>query len=146
VPPEKNRNMNYKYKEVIQQADNKLNIVNEINNKEVKIIDVNNLMPYGAETAIFNGFENNANVSFFIVCFSPGNGSRKHRHPYEETFIILEGAIEAVIDGKTYTIPAGNILVVPPDTWHEFSNKTDKQVLTVNIHPAAKMITEWFID
>jgi quercetin dioxygenase-like cupin family protein len=112
----------------------------------MRVIGVESLIPYGAETAVFNGFENNANVSFFIVCFSPGRGPKKHRHPYEETFIILEGAIEAVIDGETKTVPAGNILVVPPNAWHEFKNNTDKEVMTVNIHPVPKMVTEWFVD
>jgi quercetin dioxygenase-like cupin family protein len=131
---------------MIQQAKKENNYNKEISHKEVKIVDVNSLMPFGAEVAVFNGYENNANVSFFIVCFSPGMGPRKHRHPYEETFIILEGAIEAVIEDKTYTVPAGNIMIVPPNTWHEFSNKTDKQVMTVNIHPAAEMVTEWYCD
>lgn len=113
-------------------------------NYEVKIVDVNNIMPYGSEVAIFNGYEYGANVSFFIVCFSPGNGPRKHRHPYEESFIILDGAIDAVVDGKTITVPAGNIMVVPPNTWHEFKNNTDKEVMTVNIHPVPQMVTEWY--
>lgn len=113
---------------------------------EVKIVDVTNLMPYGSEVAIFNGYEHNANVSFFLVNFSPGIGPKKHRHPYEETFIILEGAIEAVIEGEIYTVQAGNILIVPANTWHEFTNKTDKQVMTVNIHPTGKMISEWYTE
>jgi len=115
-----------------------------INNNDVTFVEVKNIMPYGKELAVFNGFENNANVSFFLVDFSPGVGPKKHRHPYEETFIVLEGEIEAIVEGKTYLVKEGNIMVVPAGKWHEFTNKTDKKIKTVNIHPVAVMDTEWY--
>jgi quercetin dioxygenase-like cupin family protein len=114
------------------------------NIKDVTFVEVKNIMPYGKELAVFNGFENNANVSFFLVDFSPGVGPQKHRHPYEETFIVLEGEMEAIVDGKTYIVKEGNIMVVPAGKWHEFTNKTDKKLKTVNIHPVAVMDTEWY--
>lgn len=138
--------MNYQLTKITEGTKLTEQPVIEKINKEVKIVDINNLMPYGSELAVFNGFEHDANVSFFLVNFSPGVGPKKHRHPYEETFIILEGAIEAVIEDKTYTVTAGSILIVPPNTWHEFSNQTDKIVMTVNIHPAREMVSEWFVE
>ena len=115
-----------------------------INNKDVTFVEVKSIMPYGKELAVFNGFENNANVSFFLCDFSPGIGPKKHRHPYEETFIVLEGEMEAIVEGKTYIVKEGNIMVVPAGKWHEFTNKTDKKIKTVNIHPVAVMDTEWY--
>lgn len=116
------------------------------NNKDVTFVEIKNIMPYGKELAVFNGFENNANVSFFLCDFSPGIGPKKHRHPYEETFIVLEGEMEAIVEGKTYTVKEGNIMVVPAGKWHEFTNKTDKKIKTVNIHPVAVMDTEWYSE
>jgi len=63
---------------------------------KMKLIDINSITPPGAEVAIFQGINHGTNVSFFIVHFSPGKGPKKHRHPYEETFIILDGEIEAL--------------------------------------------------
>lgn len=117
-----------------------------INNKDVTFVEIKSIMPYGKEVAIFNGFENNSNVSFFLCDFSPGIGPKKHRHPYEETFIVLEGEMEAIVEGTTYIVKEGNIMVVPAGKWHEFSNKSDKKVKTVNIHPVAAMDTQWFSD
>ncbi|HAX49795.1 MAG TPA: cupin domain-containing protein [Ignavibacteria bacterium] len=117
-----------------------------INNNDVTFVEIKSIMPYGKELAIFNGFENNANVSFFLCDFSPGIGPKKHRHSYEETFIVLEGEMEAIVEDKTYTVKEGNIMIVPAGKWHEFTNKTDKKVKTVNIHPAAIMDTEWYCD
>ncbi len=109
----------------------------------MNILDINELTPPGGEVANFQGVEHEANVSFFIVQFKSGHGPRKHRHPYEETFIILDGEIEAVIDGETHSIGSGKIVVIPAETWHEFRNCSEKTLLMVNLHPVPKMITEW---
>ena len=109
----------------------------------MKIIDVDRLKASGGEVAIFHGFEQGANVSLFIVHFSPGNGPKKHRHPYEEIFLLLDGEIEATIDGQPQTIGKDQIAVVPAGTWHEFKVCSEGPVAMVNIHPVPKMITEW---
>lgn len=109
----------------------------------MKLIDINNLKSPGGESATFQGFEHEANVSFFIVQFSTGKGPKKHRHPYEETFIILDGEMEAMIDGQVQTIGSPSIVVIPANTWHEFKNRSEKTLHTINIHPVPKMITEW---
>jgi len=59
---------------------------------------------------------------------------------------VLEGEMEAIVEDKTYTVKEGNIMIVPAGKWHGFTNKTDKKVKTVNIHPAAIMDTEWYGD
>ena len=109
----------------------------------MKIIDINSLMPSGQEVATFQGIKHGANVSFFIVRFSPGKGPKKHRHPYEETFIILDGEIEAILDGETKTLSENNIVIIPAGTWHEFKNRTDSQVFMINLHQVPEMVTEW---
>ena len=108
----------------------------------MNIIDINSLKPPGQEVATFQGAQHEANVSFFIVHFSPGKGPRKHRHPYEETFIILEGEIEAIVDDETKTLRENNIVIIPAGVWHEFKNCSEKQVFMINIHPVPEMITE----
>ena len=109
----------------------------------MKLIDIDSLKPPGQDVAIFQGVKHGAKVSFFIVHFSPGKGPKKHRHPYEETFIILEGEIEAIVDGETKTLSENNIVIIPAGTWHEFKNRSDKTVFMVNIHPVPEMVTEW---
>ena len=109
----------------------------------MKIIDMKSIKSPNGESATFHGFEYGANVSFFVVNFSQGKGPGKHRHPYEETFIILDGQIEAIVDGKTQIIGNDTIIIIPADTWHEFKNRSEKTAHMVNIHPVPKMITEW---
>ena len=109
----------------------------------MNIIDINSLKPPDQDVATFQGAKHGASVSFFIVRFSPGKGPRKHRHPYEETFIILEGEIEAIINGEIQTLSENKIVIIPAGSWHEFKNRTDQQVFMINVHPAPEMITEW---
>ena len=109
----------------------------------MKIVDIDSMKPPNAEAAQFQGVEYGANVSFFVVQGPPGTGPDKHRHPYEETFIILDGDIEFIIDGKMHVIGSGKIVVAPANTWHEFRNRSNKLSLMINIHPIPQMITEW---
>lgn len=109
----------------------------------MKIIDIDGMKSPGSQVETFHGFEHGANLSFFLVHFLPGQGPKKHRHPYEETFILLDGEIEAIVDGQVKTIGSGKIVVIPAGTWHEFRNRSEKPLLMVNLHPVPKMITEW---
>lgn len=111
--------------------------------RDVKFIDIAGMKPAGEEVATFHGFEHGANVSFFVVAFGRGNGARKHRHPYEETFIILDGEIELIVGGTIRTIGRGKVAVIPAGTWHEFKVISESSVQMINVHPVSRMVTEW---
>jgi quercetin dioxygenase-like cupin family protein len=83
-----------------------------------------------------------ANASCFVVTSAPGQGADKHRHPYEEIFVILDGDIEVIVDGESQMVGSGSITIIPPNTWHEFKNRSDHAALMVNIHPVPAMIQE----
>ena len=110
---------------------------------EVQVIDIESLRPPGSEVATFHGSEHGANVSFFVVSFGHGQGPRKHRHPYDETFIVLDGEIQLTTDGTPRTVGGGSIVVIPKGTWHEFRVLSETTARMINAHPVAKMLTEW---
>jgi quercetin dioxygenase-like cupin family protein len=94
----------------------------------------------------FEGDDHGSPVSFFFVTSPPGEGAAKHRHPYVETFVIIEGEIEAIVGGELQTLPAGTIAMIPANTWHEFKNRSDRNALMVNIHPVSRMVQENWSD
>ena len=48
-----------------------------------------------------------------------GYNAPMHRHTFDdETFIVLEGSIHAVVDGETYKPGAGSTLYLPKGTLH----------------------------
>ena len=93
--------------------------------------------------AVFIGRKHGAGVSFFLISHRRGEGPGPHRHPYEETFVVQEGAAEFTVDGETLTVEAGTIVVVPAGAVHSFKGASDAITRQINIHPAAQMVTEW---
>ena len=56
----------------------------------------------------------------------PGGGPPPHRHDFEESFIILEGEIEATFRGLKSVAGAGDTLHIPANAPHQFHNKSDR--------------------
>jgi quercetin dioxygenase-like cupin family protein len=52
----------------------------------------------------------------------PGGGPPPHRHDFEETFILLEGEMEAIFRGKKSTLRAGQTVNIPANAPHQFHN------------------------
>jgi len=58
----------------------------------------------------------------------PGGGPPPHRHDFEETFILLEGEVEATFRGKKSTVRAGETLHIPANAPHQFHNASANPV------------------
>ena len=108
----------------------------------MNIVEIAGLRPPSGGSPRFEGVDYGANASFFVVTSAPGRGAQKHRHPYEEIFVILDGDIEVIVEGEVRMVGGGNIAVIPANSWHEFKNRSDHAALMVNIHPVPKMIQE----
>jgi len=95
------------------------------------------------EAATFIGRRHESEVSFFVEYVLPGNGPALHRHPYSETFIVLEGEFTFTLGHEEVVGRPGDIVVAPTRTPHKFRNSGDVPARSVNIHAAAEMETEW---
>ena len=58
----------------------------------------------------------------------PGGGPPPHRHDFEETFILLEGEMEATFRGKKRMVRAGETLHIPANAPHQFHNVSTQPV------------------
>lgn len=56
----------------------------------------------------------------------PGGGPPPHRHDFEESFIVLEGEIEAVFRGARSVVRAGETVHIPANAPHQFQNKSER--------------------
>jgi quercetin dioxygenase-like cupin family protein len=81
-------------------------------------------------------------VSFFLVHNEPGQGPELHQHPYDETFIILEGHVHVRVGDETVDGGPGDIIIGPPDVPHGFTNLGPDRARLVCIHAAPAMRTE----
>ena len=55
-------------------------------------------------------------------------------HSFKESFLIVEGEMQFVINGETRMVRAGESVDVPPHTVHTFNNVSDQPCTWVNIH------------
>ena len=66
--------------------------------------------------------------TMFMVKYIPGGGAGSHDHPFEETYMILDGEVEAWFDNNTFTLRAGDVAWSGVGCVHGFKNKTDTTV------------------
>jgi quercetin dioxygenase-like cupin family protein len=67
----------------------------------------------------------------------PGGGPPPHRHDFEESFIVLEGQIEATFRGAKSVVRAGQTIHIPANAPHQFHNKSDQPARLLCICSAA---------
>ena len=67
-------------------------------------------------------------TTMFMVQYEPGGKAGAHDHPFEETYLILEGAVDAEFDGEKYRLEAGDVAWAAAGCVHGFSNATDRLV------------------
>ena len=86
-----------------------------------------------------------SSVSFFLVHNRPGEGPKLHHHPYDETFIILEGRVLVRVGSETVDGGPGDIVIGPPGIPHGFTNLGPGQARLVCIHGAPAMKSEFIV-
>ena len=104
-------------------------------------------LPHSGSAHRFEGYlHGDANVSFFLSETPPGEGSRLHTHPYEEVFVVQEGALTFTVGDAAVEAPSGHIVVAPAGVPHKFVNSGAGHALHIDIHTSGRMITEWLDD
>jgi quercetin dioxygenase-like cupin family protein len=77
-------------------------------------------------TILLGGKDTAGNFCLVDMHVPPGGGPPPHRHDFEETFVVLEGAIEATFRGAKSTACAGQTLHIPANAPHQFHNATEQ--------------------
>jgi mannose-6-phosphate isomerase-like protein (cupin superfamily) len=101
------------------------------------------LIDDGDSASFVGALHNAGNVSFIWVEVGPGEGPRLHRHPYAETFIVLEGTATYRVGDEVIQATAGDIVVGPANVPHAFTNTGSGILRQIDIHAAADFTTEW---
>jgi mannose-6-phosphate isomerase-like protein (cupin superfamily) len=60
--------------------------------------------------------------TMFMVQYEPRGFAGPHDHPFEETYLIVEGDVDAVFDGERYRLGVGDAAWAGVGCVHEFSN------------------------
>lgn len=80
--------------------------------------------------------------SFILVHAGPGGGPALHRHPYPEVWLVEEGEATFQVGERQLVVPAGCVVIGPPNVPHCFTNTGSGHLRLVSVHGAARFITE----
>lgn len=89
------------------------------------------------------GVDHGATVSLIIDHSEPGDGPRLHSHPYDETWVVIEGNLTFQLGDEHLEISTGDIVVAPPRVPHKFTNRGPARSHMICIHANPTMVTEW---
>ncbi|MWV51495.1 cupin domain-containing protein (plasmid) [Rathayibacter sp. VKM Ac-2803] len=106
------------------------------------IINAEDIRVSDSRTLRFEGIAFGSAVSFFLVTNDPGQGPGLHRHPYTETWTVLEGEATIRVGAETFIALAGDSAVVRADVWHAFTNTGPGTLRIVCIHASPVIIQE----
>lgn len=66
--------------------------------------------------------------TMFMVRYAPDGVAGAHDHPFEETYLILEGVVDATFDGRSYRLHVGDAAWAGAGCVHGFTNAGDTPV------------------
>lgn len=79
-------------------------------------------------TVLLSGKDTAGQFCLIDMHIPPGGGPPPHRHDFEESFILLEGEIEATFRGAKSVVNAGQTIHIPANAPHQFRNSSDRPV------------------
>lgn len=96
--------------------------------------------PYHATR--WEGAQDGASISVIVSRNDPGPVTSMHRHPYDETWVVQAGRITFYAGGDSVQVGPGDIVNVPADTPHKFTNDGPGRCHLLCIHPSPTIIEE----
>ncbi len=79
-------------------------------------------------TILLTGKDTGGRFCLIDMHIPPGGGPPPHRHDFEESFILLEGEIEATFRGQKSFVRAGATVHIPANAPHQFQNTSKDPV------------------
>jgi quercetin dioxygenase-like cupin family protein len=97
----------------------------------------------GGELRVLQGSDYGLSTSLMDSQVAPGGGPRRHRHPHAEIFLLHDGHGRYEVDGSIIEATAGDVVIVPPDTWHSFTNPGPDPLRQAIVHENRRIETEF---
>jgi quercetin dioxygenase-like cupin family protein len=101
-------------------------------------------LPFAGMSHEFVGMDHgNVGISFFVVIGEPGQGTRLHKHDYDEVVYVVEGRSTWSVGAEEREATAGDVLVVRAGEPHKFVNSGVGPLRQIDIHLNPTFETIW---
>jgi mannose-6-phosphate isomerase-like protein (cupin superfamily) len=97
---------------------------------------MNVLNIYGASTW-FKVLQTTDRSQTAVMSLEPGQATGEHAESHrnsQQLLLLIEGKLLAEVGGELRTIAAGDLVVIPPNVKHKFTNEGKTPALTVNVY------------
>ena len=94
--------------------------------QSIKDIPAKNLVP-----GVTGHYAHGENMTFGMVELKAGSSVPLHHHVHEQTTYIVEGQLDMIIGGQSYSLTPGMYHVIPSNTPHSATAKVDCKVIDV---------------
>jgi mannose-6-phosphate isomerase-like protein (cupin superfamily) len=89
------------------------------------------------------GEDHGTTISVILDRSEPGHGPRLHKHPYDETWVVIAGNLTFQAGDQQLEAGPGDIVIIPPETPHKFTNRGPRPANLVCIHANQTFVTKW---
>jgi quercetin dioxygenase-like cupin family protein len=79
-------------------------------------------------TILLSGMDTAGRFTLIDMHVPPGGGPPPHRHDFEESFVLLDGELQATFRGERRIVRAGETIHIPANAPHQFHNTSSKPV------------------
>ena len=77
---------------------------------------------------LLSGMDTACRFTLIDMHVPAGGGPPPHRHDFEETFILLDGELQATLRGEKRIVRAGETVHIPANAPHQFHNASSQPV------------------
>ncbi|HEY3116091.1 MAG TPA: cupin domain-containing protein [Chloroflexota bacterium] len=86
-------------------------------------------------------------LTMFYQVVQPGFGVPRHRHECgDESMTVLEGRVQALVDGEVEVLEPGTTVLVPEGKVHSFRNAGDSELRVMFVIAASALRPEFLED
>ena len=92
-------------------------------------------LSFSQTATLFEGGDE-LSVSVFVTNYERGQGPQLHQHPYPELFVVHAGTATFTVGDEEISVSAGNFVIAPAETPHQFKGAGDDTLRVVSVHPS----------
>lgn len=106
-----------------------------VSSEELELLDIK-VTREGGSVRYLEGAKYGLRTSVYRSETVPGGGPPPHAHPYTEFFVIHEGSARFQVGDETIDANPGDVVIVPADVTHSFTNPGTDRLRQVAVHEA----------